>query len=359
MIKNTLIIALIVVIIYLYYQQRKNNLAHFTGSVSPQKIAEVKKVNKIFADFCKNEIGGQDINEIRTKLNGRTLTEILEENEDYETNTDALTRQKEEKKDLETKYKNKTKLLDEEQCENNKLETQITSLETQITELKTEIKQDQQAYHDQLRQINLLFDPQAKNYSEIDFTAKTEEIGDKFTRKSIEEELDKLRGIPSSTVSNQNEVLSNFFQNLLSKKPNLENQVQQTVNPHLNKVKETAYKPVDYYHQQEPFYRVTIVKEIEGQPAKEFNFRDNAIKILGADCWLCKYRGMFALAGVSLLIWINVIMSKYILDKTIDIQPLLNMKNLLQRILTGAEDEMDEIEGMAAVQAFEVSYELA
>ncbi|CAI2186962.1 18521_t:CDS:2 [Funneliformis geosporum] len=47
-------------------------------------------------------------------------------------------------------------------------------------------------------------------------------------------------------------------------------------------------------------------------------------------------------------------MSKYILDKTIDIQPLLNMKNLLQRILTGVEDEMDEIEGMAAVQAFEV-----
>ena len=49
-------------------------------------------------------------------------------------------------------------------------------------------------------------------------------------------------------------------------------------------------------------------------------------------------------------------MSKYILDKTIDIQPLLNMKNLLQRISAEAEDEMG---GMAAVQAFEVSYELA
>jgi len=49
-------------------------------------------------------------------------------------------------------------------------------------------------------------------------------------------------------------------------------------------------------------------------------------------------------------------MSKYILDKTIDIQPLLNMKDLLQRILDEAEDEIDE---MAAVQAFEISYELA
>src|SRR3954463_1100513 len=93
MLKNTLIIALVIVIIYLYYQQQ-NNLATFTGSDNPQQIAEVKKVNKIFADFCKNEIGGQDINEIRTKLNGRTLSEILEENEDYETSLDELKRSK-------------------------------------------------------------------------------------------------------------------------------------------------------------------------------------------------------------------------------------------------------------------------
>jgi hypothetical protein len=93
MLKNTLIIALVIVIIYLYYQ-KQNNLATFTGSDNPQQIAEVKKVNQIFADFCKNEIGGQDINEIRTKLNGRTLSEILEENEDYETTIDELKRKK-------------------------------------------------------------------------------------------------------------------------------------------------------------------------------------------------------------------------------------------------------------------------
>src|SRR3954464_4304499 len=95
MIKNTLIIALVIVIIYLYYRHRsQNNLANFTGSDNPQQIAEVKKVNKIFADFCRNEIGGSDINEIRTKLNGRTLTEILEENDDYETTIDQLKRTK-------------------------------------------------------------------------------------------------------------------------------------------------------------------------------------------------------------------------------------------------------------------------
>ncbi|CAI2196357.1 15586_t:CDS:1 [Funneliformis geosporum] len=199
MLKNTLIIALLILVIYLYYQ-KQNTLANFTGSTGNlEEIAEVKKVNKIFADFCKNEIGGQDINEIRTKLNGRTLTEILEENEDYETKTDELTRKKgeleaeitslttasknrvnekerlitriqEEKKDLEKKYKKKAKQLDEEQLEAKKSEGRITSLETQLTELKTEIQQDKQEYQTQLRQINLLFDKNANNYHTIDFT---------------------------------------------------------------------------------------------------------------------------------------------------------------------------------------------
>jgi chromosome segregation ATPase len=166
MIKNTLIIALVIVIIYLYYQQRQNHLANFTGSDNPQQIAEVKKVNQIFADFCRNEIGGSDINEIRNQLNGKKLVEILEENEDYETKTDELTRKKgeleaevimltnsrknqiqekeriitrlkEEKSELEKKCKNKAKLLDEEQCENNKLTKQIENLEAQIEKQKS------------------------------------------------------------------------------------------------------------------------------------------------------------------------------------------------------------------------------
>lgn len=40
----------------------------------------------------------------------------------------------------------------------------------------------------------------------------------------------------------------------------------------------------------------------------------------------------------------------------IDIQPLLNMKKICQKILDRAEDEIDE---MAAVQVFEICYELA
>src|SRR3954462_2514776 len=92
--KDLIIIALVIALIYLYYQNRKNHLATFTGSDNPQQIQEVKKVNQVFADFCKNEIGGSDINEIRSQLNGRTFIEILEENDDYETTVDELKRKK-------------------------------------------------------------------------------------------------------------------------------------------------------------------------------------------------------------------------------------------------------------------------
>src|SRR5215208_692280 len=98
MLKNTLIIALVIVIIYLYYQKKEQDyLINYLGPANETNLNdlfEVKKVNKIFADFCRNEIGGQDINEIRTKLNGRTLAEILEQNEDYETTVDELKRKK-------------------------------------------------------------------------------------------------------------------------------------------------------------------------------------------------------------------------------------------------------------------------
>ena len=47
---------------------------------------------------------------------------------------------------------------------------------------------------------------------------------------------------------------------------------------------------------------------------------------------------------------------KHIMTESIDIQPLVRMKDLLKKALTRVvRDELDE---MAAVQVFEVSYEL-
>jgi len=223
MLKNTLIIALLLLVIYLYYQQRQNPLGEFTNSNADlTEIAEVKKVNKIFADFCKNEIGGQDINEIRSKLNGRTLSEVLEdlvsakqENEDYETTVDELKRKKgeleaevvslnnawknrvsekeriitrltTEKQEAENevsaqqkKVKHKAKLLDTEQLEYKKSLEQTEQLTIQLTTLKQEnqkllaelkpLDELTQQHQEQLRKINLLFDERAKDYPAIEF----------------------------------------------------------------------------------------------------------------------------------------------------------------------------------------------
>ncbi|CAI2161567.1 13858_t:CDS:2 [Funneliformis geosporum] len=147
--KDLIIIALILALIYLYYQNRKLNvLTNFTGTnANLAEINEVKKVNQIFANFCKQEIGGKDINELRTKLNGRTLTEILEENEDYETTIDGLKRKKGELEAeitlLTNSRKNQIKeketiITHEEQLENNKLTEKITSLEEENKQLKNE-----------------------------------------------------------------------------------------------------------------------------------------------------------------------------------------------------------------------------
>ena len=93
MLKNLVIISLLCLVIYLYYQQRKN-ASNSDYPALESRFQEVVKVNKIFASFCQNEIGGKDIEEIRRKLKGKKLTEILEENEDYELEIDTLRRTK-------------------------------------------------------------------------------------------------------------------------------------------------------------------------------------------------------------------------------------------------------------------------
>jgi len=75
----TLILILIIIALVAYYYYRKNLPA--TGANSDDKFAQIQQTNRTLASFLKNELGGQDLNELRLKLNGKTLSEILEENE--------------------------------------------------------------------------------------------------------------------------------------------------------------------------------------------------------------------------------------------------------------------------------------
>src|ERR1051325_7873244 len=85
--KITLLIALVIVIIYLYYQQKKTNTLTFTGTSSESSTSEL-------TSFLKDNLNSNSLEELKTKLGEKTLNELLEENEDYQTEVDTLTRTK-------------------------------------------------------------------------------------------------------------------------------------------------------------------------------------------------------------------------------------------------------------------------
>src|SRR6266516_5699065 len=85
MLKNTLIITLIILAIYLYYQQKKPAL--LTGNSSENSTSEL-------ITFLQTSLSSNNLAELKSKLGSKTLDELLEENEDYETEVDTLTRTK-------------------------------------------------------------------------------------------------------------------------------------------------------------------------------------------------------------------------------------------------------------------------
>src|SRR4051794_544793 len=102
MIKNALIIALVVYLIYLYYQQKKGKPNFITGNILDssenkglaQELNQTKQVNQTLITFLQTNLNSNNLEELKTKLNNRTLNELIEENEDYETEVDTLTRTK-------------------------------------------------------------------------------------------------------------------------------------------------------------------------------------------------------------------------------------------------------------------------
>ena len=78
MTKEIIIIALILALIYLYYQKKKKVVGGLTHT--DQTLMSLLNSNSL--------------EELKGKLGEKTLDEILEENEDYETEVDTLTRTK-------------------------------------------------------------------------------------------------------------------------------------------------------------------------------------------------------------------------------------------------------------------------
>ena len=143
------------------------------------------------------------------------MDEILEENEDYETEVDTLTRTKNSleqdltaqaeafqarqrekdreikklKEDLKDLQKVREKLTSEKQQHKGSLERikllteQISKLEKQLKKMPDEFLEKEKVHQEQLRKIYSLFDLRAKGFKEIDFNQLYELI-EKVSQKT-------------------------------------------------------------------------------------------------------------------------------------------------------------------------------
>ena len=203
MTKEIIIIALLLLVIYLYYQNQKSR------KLSAERI--FVGTDNSTSQTLMNLLNVNSLEELKTKLGSKTLDELIEENEDYETEVDTLTRTKNSlEQDLTAQAESFQARIREKDRENKKLKEDLKSLEKVrekltsekqqhkgsleriklLTEQIANLEQEKQelsrtkspipgkfpsenellkSHQEQLRKINSLFDENAKDYQEIDF----------------------------------------------------------------------------------------------------------------------------------------------------------------------------------------------
>jgi len=92
MTKTLIALAILALIIY-YYQQKKETKPAETNQIQTE-LDQTKQANQTLINFLKNQLNSNSLEELKTKLAGKSLNELLEENSDWETEVDSLTRTK-------------------------------------------------------------------------------------------------------------------------------------------------------------------------------------------------------------------------------------------------------------------------
>ena len=143
MIKNTLIIVLLLLVLYLYYQQKKTN---FLTGTTTSDYSEL-------TSFLKDNLNSNNLEELKSKLGTKSLNELLEENEDYETEVDTLTRTKNSlEQDLSAQSNAFQNRLREKDREIKKLKEDLKALET----VRGQLTSEKQQHKGSLERIKLL-----------------------------------------------------------------------------------------------------------------------------------------------------------------------------------------------------------
>ena len=189
MTQELIIMALIALILYYYWKQKpliKPNIDGGDSATSP-----IESTPKDWTSFLKNQLNSNNLEELKSKLGEKTLDELIEENSDWETEVDTLTRSKNSlEADLLAQSNAFQSRLKEKDRELKRLKEDLTNLEKRAEKSQTNLTSEKQQHkgslerikllteqitnltkehQSQLKAINCLFDPQAKDYQEIDF----------------------------------------------------------------------------------------------------------------------------------------------------------------------------------------------
>src|SRR6266480_5943615 len=126
-----LIILLILAVVWFYYRQKKLSFDTGSGSASSDtalsSLESEKSANQALISFLRDHLNSASLTELKSKLGEKTLDELLEENEDYETEVDTLTRAK---NSLEAD------LL----AQSNAFQSRLREKDREIEKLKTDLK---------------------------------------------------------------------------------------------------------------------------------------------------------------------------------------------------------------------------
>src|SRR5437764_4821666 len=159
----TLIIIILIIglVIYFYYQKRKLNpdssFAGSTGSATNANLTELNQVNQTLTAFLRNNLNSNNLEELKTKLGEKSLDEILEENQDYETEIDTLTRTKNSlEQDLTVQAKAFQERVREKDREVKKLKEDFASLEKRLQKASESLTSEKQQHKGSLERIKLL-----------------------------------------------------------------------------------------------------------------------------------------------------------------------------------------------------------
>ena len=174
MTKEIIVIVLLLIVLYLYYQQ--------------QGIQTIRT-------FLKEQLNSDDLEELKTKLGEKSLDKLIEENEDYETEVDTLTRTKNSlEQDLTAQAEAFQARQREKDRELKKLKEDLTSEKKRLQNSQQSLTSEKQQHKGSLERIKLLTEQISKLEKE---------------KQKLEEQVKKIPGeFPDETSSITSEELT-------------------------------------------------------------------------------------------------------------------------------------------------------